>query len=128
MSAHAKKRHTNEDVEVIVKTGSKKKEFRLKGSDSLIRLVNYIKQAMPNETVSADDAFKHLNEEYTKPGALLQGYRLKAGLTQEQLAEKLGPEVKQNHVSAMESGARPISKKMATRLAEILKTDYRRFL
>jgi DNA-binding XRE family transcriptional regulator len=128
MSVHAKKRRINEDVEVMVKTGSKKKEFKLKNSDGLVRLVSYIRNALPADAVTAEEAFKHLNDEYTKPGALLQGYRLKAELTQEELAQKLGSEVQQAHISAMESGSRSISKKMAIRLGEILRTDYRKFL
>lgn len=128
MSAPAKKHRIDEEVEIVVKTGSKKKEFKLKNSDGLVRLVNYIKSALPEDTVTPNEAFKHLNDKYTKPGALLQGYRLKAGLTQEELAEKLGPEVQQANISAMENGTRPISKKMAMRLAEVLHTDYKKFL
>ena len=128
MSAPAKKRPTNGEVEVIVIKGSKKKEFRLKNPQGMLRLMNYIKSELPEDSVPADEAFKHLNEEFTKPGALLQGYRLKAELTQEELAEKLGDEVQQAHISAMESGARTISKKMAMRLADILNTDYKIFL
>ncbi len=127
MSVPAKKRPTDE-VEVIVKKGSKKKEFKLKDSKGVLRLMNYIKSSFPDEMITADEAFKHLNDEFTKPGALLQGYRLKAGLTQVELAEKLGDEVQQAHISAMESGTRPISKKMAIRLAKTLDTDYKRFL
>lgn len=128
MSGHAKKRRTKDEVEVVVKTGSKSKEFRLKSSEGILRLVNYIKSTFPEDTLTPDEAFKHLNDEYTKPGALLQGYRLKAGLTQEELAEKLGKEVQQAHISSMENGSRAISRKMAQRLAEILNTNYRRFL
>jgi DNA-binding XRE family transcriptional regulator len=128
MSVPAKKHRISDDVEVVVKTGSKKKEFRLKGTDGLLRLVNYIKSTLPLDSVTSNEAFKHLNEEYTKPGALLQGYRLKAGFTQVELAQKLGAEVQQAHISAMESGRRPISKKMALRLAKALNTDYKKFL
>ena len=129
MSGHAKKRHTKDnEVEIIVRSGSKRREFRLKNSEGILRLVNYIKSTLPEDAMTPDEAFKHLNDEYTKPGALLQGYRLKAGLTQEELAEKLGPEVQQAHISAMESGLRAISKKMAQRLAEILNTNYKKFL
>lgn len=128
MSGHAKKRHTKDEVEVVVRTGSKSKEFKLKSSEGILRLVNYIKSTLPEDTLIPDEAFKHLNDEYTKPGALLQGYRLKAGLTQEDLAKKLGSEVQQAHISSMESGSRAISKRMAQRLAEILNTNYKKFL
>ncbi len=128
MSGHAKKRPIEDEVEVIVKTGSKHKEFKLKSPEGILKIVNYIKKSLPNDSVTPEEAFKHLNERYTKPGALLQGYRLKLKLTQEELAEKLGPEVQQSHISAMEAGTRSISKRMAMRLADIFKTDYKLFL
>ncbi len=72
------------------------------------------------------EAFGDLHKKYTEAGATLQGARLKAGLTQVQLAEKLG--VTQSDVSNMEHGRRPIGKNMAKRLAQILDVDYRVFL
>jgi len=63
---------------------------------------------------------------YGEPGLALRGARAKAELTQEALAKKLG--IPQYEISKMENEKRPISKKMARRLAKILKTDYRVFL
>jgi ribosome-binding protein aMBF1 (putative translation factor) len=60
------------------------------------------------------------------PGASLTGARLKEGLTQKQLAEKLG--VNQGYVSDMERGKRSIGKGMAKRLGDILDINYRVFL
>lgn len=57
---------------------------------------------------------------------MLRGSRLKAELTQKELADALG--VSQNHISEMEHGKRPIGKVMALRLAKFFKTDYRKFL
>jgi DNA-binding XRE family transcriptional regulator len=53
--------------------------------------------------------------EKNRIGNLLAGARLKAGLTQTQLAEKLG--IKQNMVSDYERGRRTYSDAMATRLS-----------
>ena len=128
MSVPAKKRRTENEIEVTVKSGSKKKNFKVKSIEGLSRVVNYLKSNLSDDTVTPEEAFRDIIVEYGKPGALLQGARLKAGLTQAELAEKLGPEVQQNHISAMENGSRSISKKMAQRLAGVLKTDYRRFL
>ena len=51
-------------------------------------------------------------------GNLLAGARLKAGLTQAQLAKKLG--IRQNMISDYERGKRRLSPSMAKRLAKIL--------
>jgi len=60
--------------------------------------------------------YKELDE--NRSGNLLAGYRLKEGLTQKQLAEKVG--IKQNMVSDYEKGKRAISKDMAKRFEKIL--------
>ena len=51
-------------------------------------------------------------------GNLLSGARLKAGLSQAQLAEKLG--IRQNMISDYERGKRRLSSTMAKRIAKIL--------
>jgi ribosome-binding protein aMBF1 (putative translation factor) len=56
--------------------------------------------------------------EKNRIGNLLAGARLKAGLTQSQLADKLG--IKQNMVSDYEHGRRTYSDAMAARLATAL--------
>jgi plasmid maintenance system antidote protein VapI len=65
-------------------------------------------------------------DEPTEIGIVLKGMRIKAHMTQKDLAELLG--TKQHHISEMEHGARPIGKAMAHRLARIFKVDYRIFL
>ena len=56
--------------------------------------------------------------EKNRVGNLLAGARLKAGLTQGQLAKKLG--IRQNMVSDYERGRRRLSPAMATRLCAVL--------
>ncbi|MEI6242925.1 MAG: helix-turn-helix transcriptional regulator [Chlamydiota bacterium] len=79
-----------------------------------------------DESVHWREVFKEELEKYGESGLLLKGSRLKAELTQQQLAEALG--ISQNHISEMENGKRPIGKVMALRLAKVFKTDYRKFL
>jgi ribosome-binding protein aMBF1 (putative translation factor) len=56
--------------------------------------------------------------EKNRVGNLLAGARLKAGLTQEQLADKL--EIRQNMVSDYERGRRALSPEMARRFSSVL--------
>lgn len=65
--------------------------------------------------------------EKNRIGNLLAGSRLKAGLTQAQLAEKLG--IRQNMVSDYERGRRTYSDAMASRLCKVLqvKEEYLRY-
>lgn len=67
-----------------------------------------------------------LIEKYTQPGTALRGARAKEGVSQTDLARKLN--IPSSNISEMEHGKRPIGKKMARRLASVLKVDYRVFL
>ena len=76
-------------------------------------------------TEEQDNAFVRIEEtsywkemEKNRVGNLLAGARLKAGLTQAQLAEKIG--IRQNRVSDYERGRRTYSETMAKRLSETL--------
>lgn len=60
------------------------------------------------------------------PAMALRGLRGKEGITQAELAARLG--ISQNMVSDMESGKRNISTNMAKRLAEEFKVPYKAFL
>lgn len=59
--------------------------------------------------------------EKNRVGNLLAGARLKAGMTQEQLADKL--EIRQNMVSDYERGRRALSPEMARRFSSVLQVQ-----
>lgn len=82
-----------------------------------VRRVN----AEGEEVVSADEVFPNVN-----PAMMLRGLRGKEGLTQVELAERLG--IGQNMVSDMESGKRNISVNMARRISETFHVPYKLFL
>lgn len=73
--------------------------------------------------VESTDFWREMNE--NRVGNLLEGYRLKAGLTQAQMAEKVG--VRQNMLSDYENGKRRLTKAMAKRFAETLGVKVERF-
>ncbi|MCK4504416.1 MAG: helix-turn-helix transcriptional regulator [Candidatus Aegiribacteria sp.] len=72
-----------------------------------------------NESVSIESTEYWKEMEKNRIGNLLAGARLKAGMTQTQLAEKLG--IRQNMVSDYEHGRRTYSNAMARRLSKTLK-------
>lgn len=74
-----------------------------------------------DDLVTWEEAFPELGT-----GSVLQGARDREGLTQAELAEKIG--AKPHHISEMENGKRAIGKSMAKRLAQVLNTGYKVFL
>lgn len=80
------------------------------------------------DSVPWREVFKEDLQKRGEAGVYLRGLRLREGLTQAQLARKLGSRISQHHISEMENGRRPISKDMAKRLGKVLHADYRMFL
>jgi DNA-binding XRE family transcriptional regulator len=62
------------------------------------------------------------------PGRALRVYRENRGLSQSELARKLGETHRKQYVADMEAGRRGISKEMAKKLAVILNAPVARFL
>jgi DNA-binding XRE family transcriptional regulator len=62
-------------------------------------------------------------DEKSLPGVVLAGARGKEGISQRELARRLG--IPQRHISEMERGKRPIGKEMAKKLAKALNINYR---
>jgi ribosome-binding protein aMBF1 (putative translation factor) len=120
-----KKRLTN-TVKVIVEIKDHPKLFIVpqNQADGLVKMLEDFESK--DKFVSSDAVFEKLDKLYTKPGAVLQGARLKEELTQIELAKKLN--ITQGDLSKMEAGKRTIGKAMAKRLAKILNIDYRIFL
>ncbi len=72
-----------------------------------------------DEFVSIESTGYWKEMEKNRVGNLLAGARLKAGLTQSQLADKLG--IRQNMISDYERGRRTYSDDMAKRISRVLK-------
>lgn len=94
-------------------------------------LIDKRKQRGPydkSNSVPWREVFKEDLEKHGEIGVYLRGLRRREGLTQQQLAKKLGHGVSQHHISEMENGKRGVSVEMAKRLAKVLHTQYRMFL
>ncbi len=72
-----------------------------------------------SESIAVEETDFWKEMQSNRIGNLLSGARLKASLSQAQLAEKLG--VRQNMISDYERGKRRLSLSMAKRIAKILR-------
>ena len=73
-----------------------------------------------------DEARQRHGDHYRSSGYYLRLYRLRADLTQVQLADQTG--IRQHHLSEMENDKRVLGKSNAKKLADTLDCDYRKLL
>ena len=97
-----------EQVDKLIEWISKKFEVSILTTDS-------------SESIAVEETDFWKEMQSNRIGNLLAGARLKAGLTQAQVAKKLG--VRQNMVSDYERGKRRLSPSMAKRFAKALKIN-----
>jgi DNA-binding XRE family transcriptional regulator len=110
---------------VVLRPASKINAARL---EKMIRstLDKYLnEERVPASLVHAEAKLWN-GKDYRTPGYYLRLYRLRSGLTQADLAEKV--DVRQHHLSEMEHNKQPIGKAAAQKLAKVLKCDFRRLL
>ena len=103
-------------------------ELSLSGENP-IELLNWIRQKFEVSILSPHraesipieetDFWRDMNK--NRAGHLLAGARLKAEMTQSELAEKVG--IRQNMVSEYESGKRVLTRAMAKRFSEAMGTE-----
>ena len=121
MSAPAKKRPTEVRISVSGRSYLFMDIPKKKIQGLLVSLKEYSEGAVPWR-----EALKEVIANGGEAATSLRGARGRDGMTQVELAEKLG--IPQQNISEMESGKRPIGKAMAKRLAAIFRVNYRVFL
>ena len=82
-------------------------------------------ERLPASLIHAEAKQRH-GKDYRTPGYYLRLYRLRAKLTQVQLAKKAG--MLQHHLSEMEHNKRPIGKAAAQKLSKVLECEFRKRL
>jgi len=70
------------------------------------------------DLIPVEESTFYIEMQKNRVGNLLEGARLKAGITQKQLADKIG--VKQNMISDYENGHRKLTGVMITRISKVL--------
>ena len=76
--------------------------------------------------ISSRELYPELNDPIQRGAIAFKGTRRKQGLTQVEFAAKLS--MNQSDISKIEKGEREISRKLAIRIGEIFKTNYKKFL
>ena len=126
MSVHTKKHLIKKTVEIPDSYSDIFEKF-IKSLDGVILTTENNKED-DSEMIDFDndpmwDTFKE-----NRPGDHIRFQREIYNMTQKQLAEKLGGNVKQSYISALENGNKPISIKMAKKLSLIFNLSHRTFL
>jgi DNA-binding XRE family transcriptional regulator len=122
MSAHTRKHPTKSPASL--KKEIKAKLSRVTDMEDLITLNKVIDKYLPDEERSLTPA-EAFGKRWTNPlirvGIQIQGLRYRDGITQAELAKKLGG-VKQSNLSAWENGREKVPEMRLKQLAKIFKT------
>ena len=90
-----------------------------------VDVVTYSPELEPEEDRELIDVFKSELWADAYPGSIAAGARLKHDLTQKQLAELTG--IKQENISAYETGKRPLTRKAAEKIGAALGENPEKF-
>ena len=126
MQANAKT-HPIERIEILIGRKRPRRFIVPKHhAQGVATLLEEYEVAEEKELLPPEAVFPVLGDPRKRPGAVLRGFRLRDQMTQAALARELG--CPQPWVSQMESGTRPIGRKMAERLGRVFQADRRLFL
>jgi DNA-binding XRE family transcriptional regulator len=122
--------HLTSHVTVTVKEPKKKAKTFLVPATARKSVEKFLNDQLDfsahKKTIAASKVLPELTDETLRPATILRASRIKADMTQKELAAKLG--VFQHHLSEMENSKRPIGKQMAKKLSAVFKSDYRLFI
>lgn len=124
MLAHMKMRTTGKLTDICLTVPAEDAGRVMEAVKGVLELAGHTVRCVNDEgeyLYSAKEVFSDVH-----PGMLLRGLRVKEGITQKELAERLG--ITQTRVSEMEKGTRNISIDMAKRIGEAYNISYKIFL
>jgi DNA-binding XRE family transcriptional regulator len=127
MSAHTKARTTKGLTEIRLEAPARDAARVRRAIGGVLALVGRGARLLDEDEID-DNAVYPFEEAFpdSTPGRRLRGLRTREGITQKELAEKIG--IRQHHVSEMESGTRKIGLVMAKRIAKACNISHRIFL
>jgi len=124
MLAHMKMRTMGESTEISFTIPSKEAPKVGQALAGLMTLAGHKVRRLNDENEELHPAEEVFSEAH--PGSRLYGLRVREGLTQKALAEKL--KVRQHHISEMEKGKRTIGLEIAKRISAMFDVSYKAFI
>lgn len=123
MLAHMEAQTTGALTDIVLTVPTENAESLCKAINSILEVAQLSRPVNEDgeELYSAREVFPE-----SSPGNRLLGLRTREGITQKELAARLG--IRQHHVSEMEKGTRAISVDMAKRIGEAYSISYKVFL
>lgn len=123
MSAHTRKHHTREyPCEVILTIPGKGKRHSYIPQKAVKQIESVLSQYQDNDSIDWCIIAKDRIDKYKQAGLVLRGARGRENMSQKELARLSG--VSQENISRIENGKRSVGKKVAQKLAKVLKFDY----
>lgn len=116
-----KRPHTKRDIKIIA--NNEEVKFPKMTKNAIEVLINsLIDQSLEDKNSSPEDVFgEDWLDKRKKIGHMIRGARTREGITQIELADKLG--LNQPNLSAIENGERAIPKGLIQKIAKILHVD-----
>lgn len=122
MSGHMKVQTIGESIDVNIRIPASGSDKVVQGLRMVLELAGFdIDKPKEEKTYSAKEVMGEIT-----PGRYLRGLRYREDLTQAELAGKLG--ITQNFLSDLENDKKPISRKMAEKLAGFFDISYKMFM
>jgi DNA-binding XRE family transcriptional regulator len=123
MSAHMKARLTKKATfKVVIEMPGKAKKLTFISAKHLQKLEDFLEKYGESESISWEELAKDRIAKYKKSGLALRGARYREGLSQKELSKRTG--ISQENISKMENGQRTVGKKVAKKLAKVLRIDF----
>lgn len=118
-------------IKIEISRGKKRRLYLVPKSaaNAVATLLDGLDESDPatdDDSIDATELYPDLKDQTKRAAIVFQGIRLRQGLTQKQMAERIG--ITQGDVSKIEKGERSIGKKLALRIGRALGIDYKRFL
>jgi len=124
MSVHMKARLTKQATcKVVIEMPGKAKKFTFVPAKHLQKLEDFLEKYGESESIPWEELAKDQIAKYKKSGLALRGARYREGLSQKELSKRTG--ISQENISKMENGHRTIGEKVAKKLANILRIDFK---
>lgn len=127
MSAHMKRPHTRDLIEVVLKFPDNSRRSSFVPVESGERIESILdKYGEREEGIDWKIVAKDSLKKHKRAGMVLRGARFRENISQKELAKRSG--VSQDNISRIENGKRGVGEKVAKKLAKPLKINYQLLL